>query len=343
MPTDSEIRRFAGAPWSSSGPHATRCTLPPRRLSELQLSAVQLRFAEVRDRLPVLRALADEQDIHEIRGLDEVAPLLFPRAVYQSYPASLLLEGRFDLLTTWLSRLTTVDLGGLDTDGCHSIDGWLELLDTRTELRLAHSSGASGSMAFVPHTHADFDRLHEIMRLEVFPGPGQREEGIDVVFRTCAPCAAASAATPPPSPSGSRARGPGARARPGLASADVMFLAGGCGRRRGAASATGAGTARAAGAERGVRRGAGGAAGGLGAYVERLADTLRGRRVVSLSGADVAHRMARTGLERGVEGLFAPDSLVGWGGAAGGGRCRRAGRRPRRGSRAWRGCTVCTR
>ncbi|WP_327088902.1 hypothetical protein OIE66_42470 [Nonomuraea sp. NBC_01738] len=291
-------------------------TLPPDELARLQLAGARLRFAEQYDALPVLRAMADEQGIDELRDLDAAAPLLFPHTVYKSYPASLLLDGRFDLLTRWLSRLTTVDLSGLDTSRCDSIDAWLDLLDTQTEVRLAHSSGTSGSMSFVPHTAEQYRKLYEIVRLDVLPDSAWNDERIDVVwpgYRLGRSGIDRHAAAMAEQIAGSPARFHSLHS--GLLSADVMFLAG----RMRAAAARGeldrleipetllARRDEFAEAQR---------PDAMGEFAERLGDTLRGSRVASLSLWSTYFDLASTGAERGLEQLFAADSVVFPGGGA---------------------------
>ncbi|MFF0247860.1 hypothetical protein ACWEU6_05725 [Streptosporangium sandarakinum] len=319
MITGPDVRLFADDPMEFFGGsrHAMH-TMPSHDLAALQLAALRLRFAELRDRLPVLRAMADEQGIDGITRLDDAAPLLFPHTIYKSYPASLLLEGRFDRLTTWLSRLVTVDLSGLDVSGCDSIDGWLDLLDGRTELRLAHSSGTSGTMSFIPHTREQYTRLYDIVRLEVLPGPERSGERLDVVwpgFRTGRSGIDRHAAAMAERIAGSPDRFHSAH--PGPLSADVMFLAA---RLRAAAARGEAGrmeipaTLRERRAEFEEAQRA--AAAGMGRYVEELAERLAGRRVVSLSLWATYHEMATAGLARGIEGVFAPDSVIFPGGGA---------------------------
>lgn len=310
-PSTAELHAFAGNPIAYfERSRRAMHTLPAERLAALQLAALQLRFGELRDHLGVLRTMADEQRIDELTALDDVAPLLFPHTVYKSYPASLLLEQRFDRLTTWLSRLTTVDLSHLDVSGCDSIDGWLELLDDHTELRLAHSSGTTGTMSFVPHTYTQWDRLYEIVRLDVLPDDDTG--GIDVVwpsFQTGRSGIARHAFAMSERLAGTPDRFHALH--PGLLSADVMFLAA---RLRAAAARgesgrielTPAMLARRAEFEDALR--ASGA--GMGEFVEKLADTLRGERVASLSTWDVYFGMAEAGRRRGLEGLFAADSVV---------------------------------
>ena len=47
-------------------------------------------------------------------AVEDAARLLFPHTVYKSYPPALLEKNRFDRMTQWLGRLTTVDLSGDD-------------------------------------------------------------------------------------------------------------------------------------------------------------------------------------------------------------------------------------
>ena len=72
----------------------------PARLADLQLSALRLRFEQLRDRIPVLTAIAGEQGVTEIGAAEDVVPLLFQHSVYKSYPASLLERNRFGPLTS---------------------------------------------------------------------------------------------------------------------------------------------------------------------------------------------------------------------------------------------------
>ncbi len=136
--------------------------LPRERFEELQLTALQQRFADLRDRLPVLAATAREQRIDHIDTLDQGADLLFPDSVYKSYPASLLERCRFDHLTKWLSRLTTTDLSGAEVSRCDGIDSWLQALEDATGLQVVNSSGTSGTMTFLPRTRDGYRIVSDI-------------------------------------------------------------------------------------------------------------------------------------------------------------------------------------
>jgi hypothetical protein len=136
--------------------------LPRQEIEAMQFAALQARFAELRDRIPVLQAAADEQGIDEFADLQDGARLLFPHTVYKSYPLSLLERNRFDQMTKWLSRLTTVDLSAAEVSDCEGIDSWLEALERTTGLSLTHSSGTSGTMTFLPRSEHGYRIMSEV-------------------------------------------------------------------------------------------------------------------------------------------------------------------------------------
>ncbi|MET0984243.1 MAG: hypothetical protein ABW034_02440, partial [Steroidobacteraceae bacterium] len=85
-------------------------TQPREELDKLHLAALQSRFAQLRDAIPMVKKLADAEGIHEIKELEAVIPLLFDHSMYKSYPPSMLHQGRFDQMTRWLNKLTAIDL-----------------------------------------------------------------------------------------------------------------------------------------------------------------------------------------------------------------------------------------
>lgn len=113
---------------------------------------VAKRFADLRPRVPMLDKLAKEQGIDSVTCVDDAAPLLFSHTVYKSYPMSYLENYRFDKLTKWLSGLTTTDLGRVDAKDIDSINAWFDELDAKTDLLVAHTSGTTGKLSFLPRT-----------------------------------------------------------------------------------------------------------------------------------------------------------------------------------------------
>lgn len=128
----------------------------PRDKSEgLQLEAVRARFAALRDRLPPLAALAASQNIADIASFDAAAMLFYPHGFFKSYPEQLLIEGAFAPLTEWLSRLNISDLSGVRGRSFAAIDDWLDALDNETPLEMYHSSGTTGRLSFYPRGKAE--------------------------------------------------------------------------------------------------------------------------------------------------------------------------------------------
>ena len=160
-PKDTTVDREAEAwmhdPYDHFGYHNTRIhTLPREEVEAVQLAAMNLRLGERRGQIKVLEKLADGQGITSLASLDAMAPLLLPHDIYKSYPVSLLAKQRFDQITTWLSRLTRYDPGAVDVSGCDSIDSWLTRLREATPLDVATSSGSSGTCSFFPKSKRDY-------------------------------------------------------------------------------------------------------------------------------------------------------------------------------------------
>jgi hypothetical protein len=136
--------------------------MPRAEIEAMQSAGLRQRFEALRDRIAVLKAAADEQGIDDLTSLADGARLLFPHTVYKSYPVSLLERNRFDQMTKWLSRLTTVDLSGAEVSHCDGIDAWLEALEQSTGLSVTHSSGTSGTMTFLPRTSDGYRIMSQV-------------------------------------------------------------------------------------------------------------------------------------------------------------------------------------
>ncbi|MDG2004224.1 MAG: hypothetical protein P8J20_12920 [Novosphingobium sp.] len=155
-----------------SGAEAHR--LPREDWQAMQLAAFQQRFADLKERLPVLTSTSGEMGIDGIEKIEDGANLLFPHTVYKSYPVSLLEKNRFRQLTKWLSRLTTIDLSEADVDHCESIDAWLAALEDGVGLSVTHSSGTGGTMSFLPRTSDGYRIISD-----VFGMASRESNGID--------------------------------------------------------------------------------------------------------------------------------------------------------------------
>jgi hypothetical protein len=152
-------------------------TLPRERLIELQRGALIRRFEQQREAIPMVAKLAGRQGLTSVEDFDDIVPLLFEHTMYKSYPLALLERQQFDKLTTWVSKLASVDVSAVDVSGCDSIDSWLTLLNEQSDLDVVFSSGTSGTMSFFPWTVRDLElkwRLGRIAYLQRFGSPPQR-------------------------------------------------------------------------------------------------------------------------------------------------------------------------
>lgn len=124
-------------------------------LADIQLAGLRTRFNELIDAMPVLARFADANGLKEVGSLEDGALLLFPHTLYKSYPLSAIEKNRFDVLTRWLGSLTVVDLSAVEATPCESLDDWVIALDTKSEVRLKHSSGTTGKLSFIPANTAE--------------------------------------------------------------------------------------------------------------------------------------------------------------------------------------------
>ena len=85
---------------------------------------------------------------------------MFSHTAFKSYPSALIDKKRFDLMTKWLDKLTSYDLSNVDTQGCNSIDDWIDRLDEQTPLQVITSSGTTGTISILPKDKRGADRRH---------------------------------------------------------------------------------------------------------------------------------------------------------------------------------------
>lgn len=162
MPVEAEVRQLLDSPLEYCRRHgAEALNLAPADRDAFQLAGLQQRFAELRDAVPMLKRLADSQNIVKLDKVEAVLPLLFDHQTYKSYPSFLLDEQRFGQLTRWLDKLTTHDLSAVDVAGCHGIDDWMIAVNRQTPLSVIHTSGTSGTMSFLPWSKREWEKFVE--------------------------------------------------------------------------------------------------------------------------------------------------------------------------------------
>ena len=155
----SEAIRFCDDPNEYFGrSEANMQAIERNRLASLHEEVLKLRFETLVDKIPMLQQLASKQGIERLDGIDDVVPLLFEHTMYKAYPPFLLEKSRFSDINKFLSKLTSVDISGVDVSHCQTIDEWLDVLDTETDLYLTLSSGTTGTMSFVPASRREWDK-----------------------------------------------------------------------------------------------------------------------------------------------------------------------------------------
>jgi hypothetical protein len=284
---------------------------------EFQLRSLRRRFDELLPKLSSLRIQVEDTGISRIGKLEDVVPLLFHDSVYKSYPVSLIEKNQFDRLTKWLGGYTTVDLTNVDVGKCDGVDRWIDTLDAQTPLRVIHTSGTSGKLSFFPRSTVEIRsffkshlKVHEGFGAEpgVRLGDGQtRMIVVNPVPRygrqirhRCFPLMQ-KYVTPAPDQ---------LYTLDYEVRADLVSLSG----RIRIAQAKGelsritlSDSQRAAMVEylADLERRPADAAG----FYQRMANELRGKRVMAGGFANLLQDAARTGLERGMRNIFAPGSI----------------------------------
>lgn len=163
--------------------------LPRADIEAMQIAGLKRRFAELRERIPMLKKLADAEAIDAIAQVDDAAPLLFNHTVYKSYPASLLERRQFGQINRWLGKLVTPELAdaiaAVDVSACASLDDWFETMDRALpQMTLSHTSGTSGTLSFLPHGTHEWEKIMTVRRLYIWnmEGTGTQQPELYVAF-----------------------------------------------------------------------------------------------------------------------------------------------------------------
>ena len=325
---EREAERWMNDPYEHFGHHNTRIhSLPRAQVEAVQLAAMRLRFEERIDQVQMLKKLADGQGITRIDSFNDLAPLLMPHDVYKSYPVSLLAKQQFGKLGQWLGKLTRHDPDAVDVSACDSIDSWLTKLREETPLDVGASSGSSGTCSFYPKSKRDYFlsmwglRVQLAQKFGQDPRPGDIEGKIHAIIPLYRDGHASMGAFGKYS---CQAFGLG---DPDYwhycfdfkLSSDLMWLAA----RLRAAAAKGDASKVDVPPSLLERRGEWEAMqASMGDqqldFVNRMIAKLSGKRVFVMSTSNLLYAAAKRGLEEGLSGVFAADSVfMGGGGAKG--------------------------
>jgi hypothetical protein len=126
--------------------------IPREEREKLQLEAVRISFARLRNRIPALKKLADRQGVDHIEKIEDVLPVCFDHRVLKNYPIQIIENRDFAKLTGWLDKLTAHDLTRVDLSGLTTIEDWLARLEAYGML-VTYSSGTTGKLSFVPRSY----------------------------------------------------------------------------------------------------------------------------------------------------------------------------------------------
>jgi hypothetical protein len=331
-PDDIAIEREAlgwmNDPYEHFDYHNTHIhTMPRVEVEAVQLAAMNLRLAERREQIQVLAKLADTQGITRLDSLDAMAPLLMPHDIYKSYPVSLLAKQNFGKINSWLSRLTRHDIGGIDVSDCDSIDSWLTRLRDETPLDVGASSGSTGTCSFYPKSKRDYRLSMTGMRVQLAqkfgqgPRPGDLDDKIHAIIPLYRDGHASTGAF------GKYSCEVFGKGDPAFwhycfdfkLSSDLMWLAARlrAAKARGDASQVDVPASLLARRDEWEKSQREMPAQQL-AFVNRMIHELQGQRVFVMSTSNLLYAAAKRGLEEGLSGVFAPDSVfMGGGGAKG--------------------------
>lgn len=154
--TSNEVTAFCDDAYNMANRPADEIfSLQQSQIDRIQLAGIRKRFSALTPLLPPLKKLAEQNHITAINEINELVPLLFPHTAYKSYPMSLIDNCRFSQLNAWLNDYTTHDLSNLDVSSCQTLDEWLDVIETKTAVRVITSSGTSGKISLIPRSTAE--------------------------------------------------------------------------------------------------------------------------------------------------------------------------------------------
>ncbi len=294
-------------------------TIGRPELAELQRQAIAIRFRQHHESIEILRKLADRLEIKALTKFNDVVPLLFSHTAFKSYPAALIDKKRFDLMTKWLDKLTSYDLSRVDTNGCNSIDEWIDRLDQQTPLEVITSSGTTGTLSIIPKDKRGAEEGMQIWKICLFqtfgeePTEQQLHPSVEVIWPNFASGKLGHLRIASMIRRGFTG-GDETKFHPlysGAVETDLMFLAS---KMRAAASRgeldrLEIDPALAARKDEFIAMQARQPQ-ELDAFFARITEELRGKRVFMIGTYGLMYDIAKAGLERGIKEVFAKDSAI---------------------------------
>jgi hypothetical protein len=183
------VEQFMDDPIAYFGESLTQMhSIPRDELEQLQRQAMAVRFDQHRKSIELVGKLADRLGVTTLDEFNDVVPLFFSHTAFKAYPAALIDNKRFDLMTKWLGKLTSHDLSKVDTNGCNGIDDWIDRLDEQTPLEVITSSGTTGTLSIIPkdkHGAREGMQLWKICLFQTFgeePTVEQLNPAVEVIW-----------------------------------------------------------------------------------------------------------------------------------------------------------------
>ncbi|MGF6780765.1 hypothetical protein [Paraburkholderia sp. GAS334] len=305
--------------------HKTWSHLPRAEVDAMQLVGLKQRFAAFRDRIPMLKKLADAQGVHKVEQFEDVVPLLFEHTMYKSYPPSLLEKHNFTQINRWLGKLVIPEIAeqvvAADVSACRGLDDWFATMDKAVPaLKLSHTSGTSGTVSFLPHSVREYEKVLTVNKMFVWnmTGPDTPQPELHTAFPYfrsgfLSHLRANDFIVQVLLPDEAHFRA----AYPARLSSDVLHL----GAKVRAAHARGTLDRLEISPELMAKKKAfeqlqADMPKHLETFFERIAQELSGKRVFIYATWNLLHNMAKAGLARGLEGVFAANSHISTSGGA---------------------------
>lgn len=125
-------------------------------LREKQIEAVNERFQDRKDKIKLLAHRAKQDGLSEIRSMEDMVGVLLPHTAYKSYPASFLMDQKWDKLGRWLDTVSTHRIPALDPSQIKDVDDWLANLE-KHDVYVSCSSGTTGKSAMLVASKKDME------------------------------------------------------------------------------------------------------------------------------------------------------------------------------------------
>lgn len=295
---------------------AAASAIDPREAEGLQQQALAYRLSQMLPTLPALRAMADVQGLDASLALDEAPRLFFPHSFFKAYDPAWLTGHDFARMTRWMNHQIAADIALPPGADFPTVDAWLDWLEAKYSLFVTHSSGTTDRLSLILRDQGEFVDNHRLVRMMhrdwfqraglemgdmkfhiVWPAPA---EGRGAMVRLLRPWREHTAPTPGDYATlfdrdlgtdyelyalearNAQAGGEQEMAEPSDYVAAMLAEA----------------EARHAGFDSHIAR-----------MLDRIADTMPGRQAIAIGGPHTLARLASAAIARGLDGIFAPNSL----------------------------------